>query len=226
MRERTTPLLYRFLLFALTVTVLSSDSHGQQRRQSSALVHTFEGTVVERVEGAQWYGIVVESRGVKYTVQLGGKGGVASEIGNVTKIGARVRVYYKGFSGDFNGTKAPNATKIIRLSAAAAPAPSPKKAVYYISVARCDAGQYSNKEWQQTANTLQRGGIPAFFASHESLPLSSQVRGDWLLMRISQRYSTAHVDSLLLGPFSSKQAASTAVQKIPKLLSSEGQALV
>ncbi len=64
-----------------------------------------------------------------------------------------------------------------------------QKGNYYISVARCDAGQFSKKQWQQAANKLERGGIPAFFAAHESLPLSAQIRGDWLLIRIPKRYS-------------------------------------
>jgi hypothetical protein len=99
------------------------------------------------------------------------------------------------------------------------------RAVYYIEVARCNAGQLSKKQWQQTADKLKRAGIPAFFAITESLPLSSQTRGEWLLVRITRRYSSAHVDALVLGPFSSKKAASAAVNKIPNVVSGEGSAL-
>lgn len=100
-----------------------------------------------------------------------------------------------------------------------------RKPTYYISVARCNAGQLSKKQWQQTADKLKRAGIPAFFASTESLPLSSQTRGEWLLVRITRRYSSAHVDALVLGPFSSKKAASAAVNKIPNVVSGEGSPL-
>lgn len=99
------------------------------------------------------------------------------------------------------------------------------KAVYYISIARSNAAQFSKNRWQQAANTIRRGGIPAFFANHESLPPSSQVRGDWLLVRIIRRLSAPAADALMLGPFSSKQAASAAVNKLPHLLSDEGQPL-
>lgn len=100
-----------------------------------------------------------------------------------------------------------------------------RRPTYYISVARCDAGQFSKKQWQLSADKLKRAGIPAFFALTKSLPLSSQTRGEWLLVRITQRYPSAHVDALVLGPFSSKNAASSAVNKIPGVLSDEGATL-
>lgn len=114
------------------------------------------------------------------------------------------------------------ATNGLAQSRSNKPAP---KGVYYIEVARCNAGQLSKKQWQQTANKFKRGGISAFFALHESPPLSSQTQGDWLLVRITRRYSSAHVDALVLGPFASKKAATAAVAKIPNLLSDEGQPL-
>lgn len=217
------------------------------QRPKTPLPRTLEGVVVDTTGGARWMGIVVESAGKRYVVATSNnpENHVKDPqvVGEVGTVGARVRVTYVGTEPWGSDMLALHATRVVRLGSHSqtlnsesptrgsaprnpASALSPRNGVYYVSVARCDAGQYSKKEWQQTANALQRGGIPAFFASHQALPLSNQVRGDWLLMRISQRYSTAHVDSLLLGPFSSKQAASTAVRKIPKLLLSEGQALV
>jgi hypothetical protein len=45
------------------------------------------------------------------------------------------------------------------------------------------------------------------------------------LVRITRRYWSAHVDALVLGPFSSKKAASAAVNKIPTVVSGEGSPL-
>ena len=98
--------------------------------------------------------------------------------------------------------------------------------VYYIEVSRCNAGQFSRSHWQQAGNKLRRAGLPAFFASTQSLTLSKQSRGEWLLIRVVRRYSTAQVDALVLGPFESKQAASAAVARIPILLPEEGQPLI
>lgn len=98
--------------------------------------------------------------------------------------------------------------------------------VYYIEVSRCNAGQFSRSQWQQAANKLRRAGLPAFFASTQSLPLSKQSRGEWLLIRVVRRYSTAQVDALVLGPFEFKQAANAAVARIPILLPEERQPLI
>jgi hypothetical protein len=98
-----------------------------------------------------------------------------------------------------------------------------QKSAFYISVARCNYGQYSKKKWQQTADKLKRGGIPAFFASTESIPDST--REKWLLIKINRRYPSAEIDALVLGPFSSKQVARDAVNKFPNLISGEGEPL-
>lgn len=100
-----------------------------------------------------------------------------------------------------------------------------RKTAYYILVARANVGQFSKKQWQQTANTLKRSGIPAFFENHETVPFSSQTRGDWLLVRKIRRLSSPMVDALALGPFNSKEAARAAVNKLPNLLSDEGRPL-
>lgn len=95
------------------------------------------------------------------------------------------------------------------------------KTTYYISVARSNAGQYSKKQWGQVAAAFKRGGIPAFFAYHESLPLAAQTKGRWLLVRIVKRLSSATADALLLGPFKSEATARKAVNKFPELFSDE-----
>lgn len=100
-----------------------------------------------------------------------------------------------------------------------------RKAVYYISVGRSNAGQYSKKQWGRVAATLKRNGIPAFFAEHHSLPLSEQIRGEWLLVRIVKRLSNPAADALFLGPFDSETAARKAVNKFSKLFSDEGNPL-
>lgn len=102
---------------------------------------------------------------------------------------------------------------------------SSQRKIYYISIARANAAQFSKRQWQQTANTLKRGGIPVFFADHQSMPSSDQIKGDWLLIRINRRLPGAAADTMMLGPFTSKQTAGNAVNKLPRLLSDEGQPL-
>lgn len=99
------------------------------------------------------------------------------------------------------------------------------KSTYYIEIARCNAGQYTKKQWQKAANSLKRGGVAAKKAATESLPSEKQERGDWLLTRITKRYGSAQIDALVLGPFESKRAASAAVNKLPSLLPGEEESL-
>ena len=114
--------------------------------------------------------------------------------------------------------------KPVRHTAKTVPATRTKTA-YYISVGRSNAAQYSKKQWQQVADTFKRNGIPAFFAENESLPLSEQTRGEWLLVKIKRRLKGASADALLLGPFDSKTAARAAAEKFPALFSDEGSPL-
>lgn len=77
---------------------------------------TLEGIIVEKLEGANWWGIVVESQGVRYSVQLGGlSGGVKSQVGNVEKIGNRVRITYKDKRKENDGTYFLDATRIVQV---------------------------------------------------------------------------------------------------------------
>jgi hypothetical protein len=72
-----------------------------------------DGVIVDKLEGANWWGIVVESKGVRYNIQLGGNsGGVKSQVGDVEKIGNRVRVFYKMKRKENDGTYFLDATRI------------------------------------------------------------------------------------------------------------------
>jgi hypothetical protein len=56
---------------------------------------TIEGVVVETTGGANWFGIIIESGGVKYTIQLdGNSGGVKTRTGDVETVGNRVKVTF------------------------------------------------------------------------------------------------------------------------------------
>jgi len=205
--------------------------YAQHSRSTRHRPRTIEGTVVDKREGPSWLAIVIESGGRRYMVTTAYNPNSQRRdpimVRDVESIGARVRVTYVGSEPWEPNMPALYATRIVRLNNQATTSNRPtQRGVYYISVARCNAGQFSRSRWQQTANRLKRGGIPAFFASTESLPLSRQSRGEWLLIRINRRYSSAQVDALVLGPFSSKQAASAAVARIPNLLPEEGQPLV
>lgn len=100
-----------FLLFLF----LCAHSYAQTSRQTLSRSKTIEGVVVEKVEGAQWYGIVIESRGVKYTIQLAGKsGGVKSQVGDVETVGNRVRVSYKSKGRQSDGYWL-DATRVVQV---------------------------------------------------------------------------------------------------------------
>jgi hypothetical protein len=215
-----------FLTLMIPFTVFAQNSRSTRHRP-----RTIEGTIIGRRDGMAWYGIVVESSGRRYMVTIANNPNNRVRdpvvVGDVESVGARVRVTYIGSEPWSDNMLALYATRIVRLNNRTATPNRPlQRGVYYIKVARCNAGQFSRSQWQQTANRLRRGGIPVFFALTESLPLSRQIRGEWLLIRITRRYSTAHVDALILGPFSSKQAASAAVARMPSLLPEEGRPLV
>lgn len=77
---------------------------------------TLDGVIIDKLEGANWWGIVVESKGVRYNIQLGGNsGGVKSQVGAVEKIGNRVRVSYKTKRKENNGSYFLDATRIIQI---------------------------------------------------------------------------------------------------------------
>lgn len=74
------------------------------------------GTVVETVGGMSWNGIIVESEGVKYTIELDGNSGrVDTQVGDIEKIGNRVRVYYKQKRKLSGGEYFLNATSVIQV---------------------------------------------------------------------------------------------------------------
>lgn len=102
-----------FLLFLFLCAHFCA--HAQTSRQTLSRSKTIEGVVVEKVEGAQWYGIVIESRGVKYTIQLAGKSGsVKSQVGDVETVGNRVRVSYKGRGRQSDGYWL-DATRVVQV---------------------------------------------------------------------------------------------------------------
>lgn len=75
-----------------------------------------EGVIVEKLEGANWWGIVIESRGIRYSIQLGGNsGGVKSQIGDVETIGNRVRVSYKNKRKENDGSYFLDATRVVQI---------------------------------------------------------------------------------------------------------------
>lgn len=77
---------------------------------------TIEGIIVEKTEGANWWGIIVESQGVKYSIQLGGlSGGVKSQVGDVEKVGNRVRITYKDKRKENDGTYFLDATRVVQV---------------------------------------------------------------------------------------------------------------
>ena len=77
---------------------------------------TIEGVIVETIGGANWFGIIVESNGVRYSIQLdGNSGGVNSRVGDVETVGNRVRITYKDIRKENDGTLFLNAIRIIQL---------------------------------------------------------------------------------------------------------------
>jgi hypothetical protein len=77
---------------------------------------TLEGVILEKVGGASWYGIVVGSKGLRYTVQLGGNsGGVKSQVGDVETVGNRVRVSYKNKRKENDGSYFLDATRVAQI---------------------------------------------------------------------------------------------------------------
>lgn len=77
---------------------------------------TLEGIIVDKLEGANWWGIVVESNGIRYNIQLGGNsGGVKSQIGDVDSIGNRVRVSYKTKRTENDGSYFLDATRVVQI---------------------------------------------------------------------------------------------------------------
>jgi hypothetical protein len=75
-----------------------------------------DGVIVQHIEGANWYGIIVESQGVKFTVQLSGlSGGVRSQVGDVETVGNRVRITYKDKRKENDGSYFLDATRVVQL---------------------------------------------------------------------------------------------------------------
>lgn len=77
---------------------------------------TLEGVIVDKLEGANWWGIVIESKGVRYSIQLGGNSrGIQSQIGDVETIGNRVRVSYKTQRKNNDGSYFLDATRVVQI---------------------------------------------------------------------------------------------------------------
>lgn len=75
-----------------------------------------DGVIVDKLEGANWWGIVVESMGVRYNIQLGGNsGGVRSQVGDVETIGNRVRVTYRTKRKENDGSYFLDATRVEQI---------------------------------------------------------------------------------------------------------------
>lgn len=75
-----------------------------------------EGVIVEKVEGANWCGIVVEAKGLRYTVQLGGNsGGVKSQNGEVETVGNRVRITYRTKRKENDGSYFLDASRVVQI---------------------------------------------------------------------------------------------------------------
>lgn len=106
-------------LFAIALLVLLGLTAYAQRAKSS-VARTLEGVVVDTMDGARWMGIVVESGGRRYEVAIANnpddhlKDPVV--VGDVKKIGTRVKVTYKG-SERFGGNEITlHASRIVALS--------------------------------------------------------------------------------------------------------------
>jgi len=77
---------------------------------------TLEAVIVENLEGANWWGIVVESKGIRYSIQLGGNsGGVQSQTGDVESVGNRVRVSYRTKRMKTDGSYFLDATRVVQI---------------------------------------------------------------------------------------------------------------
>ncbi len=77
---------------------------------------TIEGTIVETTGGANWFGIIVESSGVKYLIQLdGNSGGVKSTAGDVETVGNRVSITYRNKQTRTDGSYVLEATRIVQI---------------------------------------------------------------------------------------------------------------
>lgn len=75
-----------------------------------------KGVIVEVTGGASWFGIVIESGGVKYTIQLDGNSGrVETQTGDVETVGNLVRVAFKDKEKRADGTYFLNATSVIEI---------------------------------------------------------------------------------------------------------------
>lgn len=79
-------------------------------RQSGSL----EGVVVDQYLGASGYTIAVESRGIKYYVQMAGGGVQVKLVGDDT-IGSRVRIFFRGKRLESNGIYTLNATQVVQI---------------------------------------------------------------------------------------------------------------
>lgn len=75
-----------------------------------------EGIVVEKIGGMNWFGIVIESAGVRYTIQLdGNSGGVETQTGDVETVGNRVRVAFKDKEKRSGGGYFLRATSVVEI---------------------------------------------------------------------------------------------------------------
>lgn len=104
-------LLILLFAFALPLTAQS---------QRNVRTRTLEGIVIDRHVGAKWDGIIVESKGGKYTFPTGGDlGGREPKIigGNIYLNGTRVRVTYRNWGRPrSDGSYLAEAIVIIKLN--------------------------------------------------------------------------------------------------------------
>lgn len=116
---RNTLTIGLLLAFALPQT-----APAQKQRSTRSL----EGVVVAHEDGAKWHGIVVESKGVKYTFPTYSAIDREPKIigGDVEPIGTRVRVTYRNWGRpDIYGNYLAEALVIVRLSKRAQDADKP-----------------------------------------------------------------------------------------------------
>lgn len=118
--------LMLLLLFVMTLS-LSVQDIGKGQTNS----RTLEGTVVEVTGVSRWAGIIVESDGRRYMVQLYNfdypKSGPKVIGGDVMRVGTRVKVEYTRTEPWADNTTALNATRVIKLDSQTAPQNNPKQ---------------------------------------------------------------------------------------------------
>lgn len=115
----------KYILTLLLVLVLTISTSAQHSRRSQANFRTLEGTVIDVTGVSRWSGIIIESGGRKYVVQLYNsdypKSGPKVIGGNVMGVGTRVKVVYINTQPWVNNMLALNATRVIKLDGQTGP---------------------------------------------------------------------------------------------------------